>query len=139
MNFGCDRMPYVFCRLAIFCVLCELIFAIRRDCFFLMGINDSVNSKHAFPPSPSFRLGICYFVSACSREFFRKPLPRGWALLGFCMNVWSHHRAICSFSKTKWKMPEGKGAWAHLELTNKPRCYATQRIEDLFWSCVACD
>ena len=39
-----------FCRLVIFSVLREVIFAIRRDCFFLLGINGSVNSKHAFPP-----------------------------------------------------------------------------------------
>ena len=28
-----------FCGLAIFCVLRQLIFAIRTDCFFLLGIN----------------------------------------------------------------------------------------------------
>ena len=45
-----------FCRLVIFSVLRELIFAIRRDCFFLLGINGSVNSKHAFPPPSAWAL-----------------------------------------------------------------------------------
>jgi len=28
-----------YCRLVIFCVLRELVFAIGKDCFFLLGIN----------------------------------------------------------------------------------------------------
>ena len=66
-----------FCRLVIFSVLRELIFAIRRDCFFLLGINGSVNCKHAFP-SPS----AWAFVKWLSFTDEKKCMYPCWVLPG---------------------------------------------------------
>ena len=53
--------------------MCELIFAIRTDWFFLLGINvaQSIPSVHPPPPPPPFRhlSGSCLFVGPGGGEF----------------------------------------------------------------------
>ena len=61
-----------FCGLAVFCVLWELIFAIRTDWCFLLGINFGDFRKY---PVPSIDNIVVFINNKCASVFSEKKRP----------------------------------------------------------------